>query len=410
MLESARDSQSASRVSVAIIGNGIAGSSAARRLALTLPDHLSRISIYEIGRGPGGRGATRKTRSIPEFRINHGAPYADISTREGLTLLSSLGKPIQPYTGQRGILDGKTGSVEPQGETDGVRLVVGADGEMAKIASSLILDGHGALLPPIATEYATMIRGLSRGSEPGDPWRLFDKHGDEIGHADWLVVAGSAVAHPRWSDTFGGKPPLVAAASTLGDRGLDQSLAVIAKQTAAPVLTVLLYATGGVAEAWQRLAFDDVMIKHHHVLARISIQPCGPTGCSVVLHSTTRYAHENPGVYGSSSSAARVGDASSSADREQGIIDDMLAALRTIPGMPKIEKSRYAFGPLLHRWGNAFPQGEPVPEALSVCPDSRVAFCGDYVSTSARMGSYECALLSGANVADSLSRRIKGDQ
>ena len=67
--------------------------------------------------------------------------------------------------------------------------------------------------------------------------------------------------------------------------------------------------------------------------------------------------------------------------------------------MPLVEKSRYTFGPLLHRWGNAFPEGPALPADLAICPDSQVAFCGDYVGTPARMGSYECALLSGTNLA-----------
>ena len=377
--------------SVAIIGGGIAGVAAAKQLAATLPDSPNQITLYEIGRGPGGRSATRRTRSIPDFRINHGVPYADISTREGMAVISSLGQSVQPYVGKRAVIDGKSGTVVEREVNKDVQLVVGANGEMANIAASL--------LPNITTAYSTMVRGLARGTGANEPWILYDKQQAELGRADWLIVAGSGIAHPRWSETFGGPPPLVEAAAKLNDPALNESLAVIGKQTAAPVLAVLFYATGAAAQAWQRLSFDVATIRDHDVLAKISIQPCGPTGCSVVLYSTSRFARENTGVYGSSSSAARVGDASSSADREESIIDEMLAGLERIPGMPIIAKSVYPFGPLLHRWGNAFPQGEPLPAALSVCHDARVAFCGDYVSTPARMGSYECALLSGFNVA-----------
>lgn len=381
--------------SVAIIGGGIAGAAAANQLAATLPDPLNQITLYEIGRGPGGRSATRRTRSFPEFRVNHGAPYADISTREGLAMIASLGQSVQPYVGKRAVIDGNSGAIAEREASKDVQLVVGAGGEMANIAASL--------LPGITTAYSTMVRGLARGPGSNDPWILYDKQQVELGRADWLIVAGSGIAHPRWSETFGGPPPLVEAAAKLNDPALNKSLAVIAKQTAAPLLAVLFYATGAAAQAWQRLSFDVATIQDHDVLAKISIQPCGPAGCSVVLYSTSRFARENTGVYGSSSSAARVGDASSSADREESIIDEVLAALKSIPGMPIIEKSAYAFGPLLHRWGNAFPQGEPLPAALSVCRDARVAFCGDYVSTAARMGSYECALLSGINVASLIS-------
>ena len=388
--------------SVAIIGSGIAGSAAAWRLATVPSTQPGRITVYEIGRGPGGRGATRKTRSIPELSINHGVPYADISTEQGRALLATMGDSIQPYAGTRGVVDGATGAFMPQGESDGVRLIRGANGEMANIAASLLQDGNGDHLPPVTTAYSTMVRGLARGTTPADPWILTDRQGDEVGRADWLIVAGNGVAHPRWSDTFGGEPPLVGAASALDDDQLNESLRVIGQQTAAPVITVLLYATGAVAREWKALAFNDALVKGHDVLAKISIQPCGADGCAVVLHSTTPFALENAGVHGASSSAARVGNAASSADREAIIVDEMLAALGTIPDMPTVEKSAYPFGPLLHRWGNAFPRGEPLAAAQAVCPGARVAFCGDYVETAARMGSYECALLSGINVADTL--------
>lgn len=83
--------------SVAIIGSGIAGSAAAWRLATAPSRPSGRITVYEIGRRPGGRGATRKTRSIPELSINHGVPYADISTEQGRALLAAMGDSIQPY-------------------------------------------------------------------------------------------------------------------------------------------------------------------------------------------------------------------------------------------------------------------------------------------------------------------------
>lgn len=409
MVSSSSDSATRPGLSVAIIGNGIAGAAAARQLSLTMPEQLERITLYEIGRGPGGRASTRKTRAIPALGINHGAPYADITTPEGLELLSSLGDAITPYTGVRCVLDGNTGACQRRETLAGEALITGNNGEMAAIAGALMLDDHNAPLPRINSAYSTMIRGLSRSDGEEAPWRLRDKNGEEVGRADWLVVAGSGIAHPRWSDTFGGEPPLVAVASTLADAPLNEALGIIAGQTAAPVLTVLMHCTGDVAEQWQRLGFNDGQIAHHSVLAKVSIQPCGTERCSVVLHSTIDYARSNAGVYGASSSAARVGDASSDSAREAAIVDDILTALGDIPGMPVIEKSRYELGPLLHRWGNAFPEGQALPRALSLCPTSRLAFCGDYTSTSARMGSCECALLSGTQAAEAIRAQAMED-
>lgn len=385
-------------ISIAIIGAGIAGASAARALALSMPEERGRISLYEIGRGPGGRASTRKTRAIPELGINHGAPYADITTREGLDLIASLGDTIKPYTGIRGFIDGQTGVFQPQTMHDGEAFIIGQNNEMANIAGAM-------LVPGINTEYSTMVRGFDRhGSGDHAQWVLSDKTGAEVGRADWLLVSGSGIAHPRWADTFGGEPPLVAAAARLHDPQLNDALAIIAQQNAAPVLVVLLCCTGDVADQWLRLGFNDAVVKDHDGLSKISIQPTGSGGCSVVLYSTIGYARKNTGVHGSSSSAARVGDAVSDSAREDHIIDEMLDAVVDIPSMPALKRADCVFGPLLHRWGNAFPQGEPMPQALTVCPNSKVAFCGDYVSTDARMGSVECALLSGMKVARALTQ------
>merc|ERR1712161_139042 len=107
----------------------------------------------------------------------------------------------------------------------------------------------------------------------------------------------------------------------------------------------------------------------------------------------------------------------------------MMVALQEIPGLPtqydidttKNENendgtgstdedattaSVFDYGPVLHRWGNAFPKGDPLSEELSFLPSSRVAFCGDYVATSerVRLGSVESALLSGTAAGEKIAQ------
>jgi predicted NAD/FAD-dependent oxidoreductase len=398
-----RQTQATDGLRIAVIGAGLAGTSAARHMAQAMPDRVEAIALYEIGRGPGGRAATRRTRAVPEFRVNHGAPYADITTAAGRALVDALGEAVEPYTGARVVIDAASGECRDRPVPDGVALIRGADGEMANLAQGLLQDAEGQPIDAIQPRYTEMVRGLHRAPEPGSQWHLTDKQGEAIGSADWLVVAGSGIAHPRWSKTFGGQPPLVQAAAGLSDARLDEALAVIAGQGAAPVLTVFFHLTGQAAEPWRALGFEDGLIEGHPALAKVSIQPLEGQSCAVVLHSTAEYARSNAGVYGASSSAARVGDASSSADREGEIIDDLLAAVAAMPGLPTPDPAACAFGPLMHRWGNAFAEGEPLPAALAVCPESRVAFCGDYVATDARMASVESALVSGAQVADGVA-------
>jgi hypothetical protein len=293
---------------------------------------------------------------------------------------------------------------------------------MSKLASSLISD-----IPSIETKYKTMIRGLSRA--PSGEWELRDKSEEIIGSADWLIIAGSGVAHPRWSDTFGGEPPLIAAEREHPDPKLREALDAIATQQASPVLTVFFSCSGRIARQWLSLGFDVADVKGSSILSRVMIQGrkkdsndrCDASDtdawCSIVLHSTEDFALQNAGVYGASSSAARVGDAASDSSREDILIKEMMSALQETPGMPMHESSSdtssiasspqcYDYGPVLHRWGNAFPKGDALSEDLAFLPSSRIAFCGDYVASSeqARLGSLESALLSGTSAGEKIAK------
>jgi len=408
---------------VAIIGGGVSGCASARRLAqLLVPTSACEITLYEIGRGPGGRASTRRTRSHPHLYINHGAPYADIRSEVGRSVISSLGpKSTAPFRGIRGSLDSDTGTFSKytdelsDGEGATPLYVTGNDGEMSRIAESMIRDQ-----PTIITKYKTMVRSLSRTSSDGE-WELRDKHDTLVGTADWLVVAGSGIAHPRWSDTFGGEPPLIAAEREHPDPNLREALDVIGTQRVSPVLAVFFSSSGSDARKWLSLDYDVAEIRGDTILSKVVIQGGKKDDgeeewCSVVLHSTEAFALENVGVYGASSSAARIGDATTDASREEMLIEEMIRGLTRIPGMPEIDiteaESKCDYGPVLHRWGNAFPKGEALSDELAFVPTSRVAFCGDYVASSeeARFGSFESALLSGTFAAEKIAKDILEDQ
>lgn len=403
---------------VAIIGGGVSGCASARRLAQLAPS--AEITVYEIGRGPGGRASTRKTRSLPHLYINHGAPYADIRSEFGKSLLSSLGPAaIAPFQGVRGSLDSESGifvrdNMEGKDRNgDEPQHITGANGEMSLIATSLIRD-----IPSIQTKYKTMVRGLTRANN--GEWTLLDKNEQVIGSADWLVVAGSGVAHPRWSNTFGGEPPLIAAEQERPDPKLREALDAIGEQQVSPVLAVFFSCSGELARKWLSLDFSVANVEGSSTLSKVMVQSgdgedSGEEWCSIVLHSTESFALDNSGVYGATSSAARVGDATSDASLEDRLIEKMAEALNHIPGMPTLNahsKEIYDYGPVLHRWGNAFPKGNALPEHLSFVPSSKVAFCGDYVSSleQARFGSFESALLSGTFAAEKIANEIQAKE
>ena len=75
---------------LAVIGAGTAGCALAA--GLRLRGWSGSITLLEIGRGPGGRTATRRSRSDPSFVLNHGAPLFNISASPEPRLLEPLRK------------------------------------------------------------------------------------------------------------------------------------------------------------------------------------------------------------------------------------------------------------------------------------------------------------------------------
>ena len=63
--------------SIAVIGAGVSGCAFVaqlRRLGYT-----GALSLWETGRGPGGRASTRRSRQDHGLRIDHGAPLLNIT-------------------------------------------------------------------------------------------------------------------------------------------------------------------------------------------------------------------------------------------------------------------------------------------------------------------------------------------
>ena len=63
--------QTANSLQVAVLGSGIAGSTVAR----TLADRGAQVTVFEAGRGIGGRTSTRRTRDESKYQFDHGAQY-----------------------------------------------------------------------------------------------------------------------------------------------------------------------------------------------------------------------------------------------------------------------------------------------------------------------------------------------
>ena len=73
---------------VAVIGAGVAACALAA--ALRRGGWRGELSLFETGRGPGGRASSRRSRQDPELCLDHGAPLLSITGEPAPALLDPL--------------------------------------------------------------------------------------------------------------------------------------------------------------------------------------------------------------------------------------------------------------------------------------------------------------------------------
>lgn len=364
------------------------------------------MHLFEMGRSVGGRTATRRTREFKALSIDHGAPAFSARTVPFLQLCESLNLTRLDSDQPTGAFVTLTKGGEVVPERDPPPRFSGGEAGIGVFAETLLRGGAppGEEEPLARTVFSTQVKAAEKTAE--GTWRLSDRNGDDLGEYDWLVATSSGFAHPRWTSTFGGAPPLVAAAQTLGDGALDASLAALAPLTSNPVTACLMAFEGERAAAWAALPFFKASFDGHPTIARLVVRRISSTLTAVVAHSTHDFAREGETVYGAKSAAARVGGAAADAAREAAVLQQMLDALRealVAPGhLRTADLEQPAWGPHLHRWGAAFPGVPLLAPEHALVPSARVAFCGDFVA-GARAGSVEGAVLSGLNTAAQLA-------
>jgi predicted NAD/FAD-dependent oxidoreductase len=121
---------------------------------------------------------------------------------------------------------------------------------------------------------------------------------------------------------------------------------------------------------------------------------------SVVVESSQAFAARHLGVYGSRSSAAQVLGATPHAQAEAAVIESLDQAVQNALGLSTAGADRQ-----LMRWGAAFPQGQGLSPELSLCPTSRIGFCGDAIG-GLGFGRVEGALRSAEALAHQLLPRL----
>ena len=399
---------SASHTSLAVIGAGVAGCALAARLAaLGWPGE---VALWEMGRGPGGRASTRRSRQDPGLRIDHGSPLLNLIETQAPALIEPLLQAgwLQPFSGAVALLDARAALHFDPDELDppfsqGLRLQ--GRGGMDQLCRGLLsLAEHQAVVHP-----GTLVRNLRR--QHGGPWQLFNQEGTTLGTADWLVLAGTLPGHPRARRLFGWQEiPLQQAAREIGDPQLDAALAAIGGLSYKARSNLLLVIDPPAAAAWARLPFRllflDRAAQSRWGLERISIQPLEDGRCAVVVHSTSRFATAHLGLHGADSAIARMVGEPSDQEAETSLLQELESRLITClaPWLgPDPAEFIHGARRQLMRWGAAFPQAPGLDPAFCFCRDSQVGFCGDAVA-GVGFGRIEGALHSAERLAEQLMR------
>ena len=407
--------------SIAVVGAGVAGCALVaqlRRLGCRAP-----ITLLETGRGSGGRASTRRSRRDADLAVDHGAPLFNISAAPPPALLAPLlqGGWIEPWpSGPAGLAelqaDGQVlanaqihaGQGDPRLEG---ALYRGSRG-METLTEGLLALAAAATPASVSApqvRYGVMVRQLL--ASPGGPWRLLDAQGQLLAQADWLVLAGTLLAHPRGPRVFGwSEVPLAAAARPLGDPELDGALAAIAALESEARSNLLLVIAAAAAQPWLSLPFRQLSFspeaQRRWGLERLSIQPLATGRVVVVAHSSAALAARYLAVHGSRSSAGRLLAAPADPAAETRLINALSEALiDALAGLLPQENPLAAVEQRqLMRWGAAFPCGSGLDAESMVCAASRVALCGDAIAGSG-FARIEGALRSGEWLAERLQQQ-----
>ena len=401
----------AETTTLGVIGAGIAGCALVACLRRRGWDGT--IGLWEAGRGPGGRAASRRSRHDDALVIDHGAPLFNIAAAPAPALLAPLraGGWLEPWAGIAADLESPDRLRRPSRDP----LLAG---ELWHGCGGMDRIGHGLLelaeaWGPVERHWGHRVRRLE--PRTGGGWILRNEDGEELAEVDWLVLSGSLLAHPRACELLGwSEVPLQAVAARSEDPQLQQAVAAIGAIGWEARSNLLLMVPATLAEPWRALPFQllacNAEAQGRWGLRRLSVQPLPDGRCALVAHSSAAFAARHRNVFGSGSAIALARGVPDAA-AEAAVLDALGEALREVvaPWIPaeQAAEALAAGERRLMRWSAAFPVAPGLDPSLRLCPASRLGFCGDYVAGPG-FGRLEGALRSAEALAAELRAHSVG--
>ena len=212
----------------------------------------------------------------------------------------SVGVGSDARTVLEGALDAAPGVVVESGiggtevREDRISYLPGPEG-MGGVCSALLAQGTG-----VTTKFGEVVTGVSR-TVPGK-FTVTTNKGD-VGEFDLVVCTSATPAHKRWSDVYGGVPPMVQYGGAAGSAVLTGVLERIGRVVMVPVIATFFVKPGKEREVVPEIEGTG------EVLERVRAKVLRDGSVAVVALSTPEYARSSARseVYGKTSAAAGFG-------------------------------------------------------------------------------------------------------
>lgn len=359
---------------VAVLGSGIAGSSAAR----TLADRGVEVTVFEAGFGVGGRMSTRVSRDESRYQFDHGAQYISApkteTFRECLENWKSDGL-LKEWTGKFATTNGLQVVIESEKKERWVGFP-----QMNSICSNL-LDHEN-----ISVKFQT--RANASQDKTGKGWNLsHGEHKEDLGTFDWLIVSDRNSGAQHRTD--------LASANMEEFRSAIRDIQPVKSLTAMVVFDkpLRLEVNG------MQFTGKDCLYGSLGWIARDSSKPGRERGDGQecwVLQSHPEAAKK-----------LLKGKDDLNEIREMAkkvLVDDFLKSIPCLIGDKKDFEIPSIVSAVGHRWGAAFPipTEEFAGMECQVIDSKRFAACGDYFGKLS--GRIEGAFLSGRSAANDVLR------